>query len=83
MSQQSMLYSFFLKSPKLDNANKAPVRASSERGGTLPLSPAGVRPGAAQKEGPGQAWTPALAVSGTGEGDSPLRLGGVRPSPGL
>uniref|UniRef100_A0A8C9QSL3 DNA mismatch repair protein n=1 Tax=Spermophilus dauricus TaxID=99837 RepID=A0A8C9QSL3_SPEDA len=33
MSRQSTLYSFFPKSPALNNANKAPTRASRESGG--------------------------------------------------
>ncbi|XP_008563897.1 PREDICTED: DNA mismatch repair protein Msh6-like, partial [Galeopterus variegatus] len=35
MSRQSTLYSFFPKSPALNNANKAPARDSSEDGAAV------------------------------------------------
>uniref|UniRef100_A0A5F5Q2B1 DNA mismatch repair protein n=1 Tax=Equus caballus TaxID=9796 RepID=A0A5F5Q2B1_HORSE len=56
MSRQSTLYSFFPKSPALNNANKAPVRASGEGGAAAAATGASPSPGgdaAWSEAGPG------------------------------
>ncbi|ELK14719.1 DNA mismatch repair protein Msh6 [Pteropus alecto] len=59
MSRQSTLYSFFPKSPALNKANKAPVRASGEGGATAAT-------GASPSPGGDAAWSEA------GPGPGPL-----------
>nr|KAF6448067.1 mutS-like protein 6 [Rousettus aegyptiacus] len=64
MSRQSTLYSFFPKSPALNKANKAPVRASGEGGATAAT-------GASPSPGGDAAWSEAGPGPGPLESSAP------------
>uniref|UniRef100_A0ABI7X640 DNA mismatch repair protein n=1 Tax=Felis catus TaxID=9685 RepID=A0ABI7X640_FELCA len=79
MSRQSTLYSFFPKSPALNNANKASVRASGEGGGAAAATRASASPGG------DAAWSEAEAGPLAGSASPPEARnvnGGLRKSVG-